>query len=123
MSPWQSVCARADLQAGQFVEFSLASTEPKPEPTADTLPQTGFLFLDGAKPRAYLNQCPHMGIELNWMPGRFMDLDNVFIQCSSHGALFKPGDGECIAGPCQGDALTALDVRETEGFLEVRLPE
>ena len=119
MSPWQPVCARADLQAGQFVEFSLAS----PEPIADILPQTGFMFLDGAKPRAYLNQCPHMGIELNWMPGRFMDVDNLFIQCSSHGALFKPGDGECIAGPCQGDALTALDVRETEGVVEVRLPE
>ena len=37
-----------------------------------------------------------------------MDADNLFIQCSTHGALFKPGSGECIAGPCQGDSLAAL---------------
>lgn len=116
---WQRVCARQELQAGRFIEFSLASADQN----TDTLPMTGFVFLDSATPRAYLNRCPHMGIELNWMPGRFMDADNLFLQCSTHGALFKPGDGECIAGPCQGDALTALDIRETKEMLEVRLPE
>ncbi|MDO6444092.1 Rieske 2Fe-2S domain-containing protein [Marinobacter sp. 2_MG-2023] len=116
---WQPVCSRQTLQASQFVEFSLATVAQG----EDTLPQTGFIFLDGSTPRAYLNRCPHRGVELNWMPGRFMDTDNLFLQCSTHGALFKPGDGECIAGPCQGDTLTALDIRETEEFLEVRLPE
>jgi len=120
---WQSVCTREELQAGKFVEFSLAGAVPSVETSADTLPLTGFVFLDGTTPKAYLNQCPHMGVELNWIPGRFMDIDNLFIQCSTHGALFKPGDGECIAGPCQGDVLTALDLRETEGTLEVRSPE
>ncbi|MGO1502642.1 MAG: Rieske (2Fe-2S) protein [Marinobacter sp.] len=119
MSQWQFLCAKQALQAGEFFEFSLAGVEQHP----DTLPLTGFVFLDGLTPRAYLNQCPHMGVELNWMPGRFMDIDNLFLQCSTHGALFKPGDGECIAGPCQGDALTALDLREHQGNLEVRLPD
>ncbi|SHK01831.1 Ferredoxin subunit of nitrite reductase or a ring-hydroxylating dioxygenase [Marinobacter antarcticus] len=116
---WQTVCSRQELQVGRFIEFSLASADQN----TDTLPTTGFVFLDSTTPRAYLNQCPHMGIELNWMPGRFMDADNLFLQCSTHGALFKPGDGECIAGPCQGDALIALDIRETGEMLEVRLPE
>src|SRR5690554_5933542 len=121
--PWQMVCTRADLQAGHFIEFSLPHADPGLAAQSDTLPATGFVFLDGATPRAYLNKCPHMGVELNWKPGGFMDSDNLFLQCSTHGALFKPGDGECIAGPCQGDALTALDIRVVEGTLEVRLPE
>lgn len=123
MSQWQPLCSRQALRAGEFFEFSLACTEPEVVKDADTLPLTGFLFLDGNTPRAYVNKCPHMGVELNWMPGRFMDIDNLFLQCSTHGALFKPDDGECIAGPCQGDALTALDLRENEDVLEVRLPK
>lgn len=119
VNQWQPVCSKQALQAGQFIEFSLATTEQD----TDTLPLTGFVFLDDATPRAYLNRCPHMGIELNWMPGHFMDTNNLFLQCSTHGALFKPRDGECIAGPCQGDALTALNIRETGVILEVRLPE
>lgn len=120
---WQAVCTLADMQAGQFVEFSLPHADAVLAKQSDILPPTGFAFLDGATPRAYLNQCPHMGVELNWKPGGFMDSDNLFLQCSTHGALFKPRDGECIAGPCQGDALTALDIRMVEGILEVRLPE
>lgn len=118
-NPWQPICSRHALENGQFVEFALAAVEQN----ANTLPLTGFVFLDGTTPKAYLNQCPHMGIELNWTPGRFMDTDNLFLQCSTHGALFKPRNGECIAGPCQGDALTALDIRETGETLEIRLPE
>ncbi len=116
---WQTVCPAPELVPGRFVEFRLREKARQPE----GMPLTGFLFLDGEDPRAYLNIWPHLGIELNWMPGRFMDSDNLFIQCATHGALFKPGDGECIAGPCQGDALTQLEVREQEGQLEVRLPE
>lgn len=116
-SPWQTVCPVTDLVPGAFVEFRLKQKAHEPE----GMPLTGFVFLDGGKPNAYLNICPHLGIELNWMPGKFMDADNLFIQCSTHGALFKPGTGECIAGPCQGDALTALEVRQNGDQIEVRL--
>ncbi|RMJ02517.1 Rieske [2Fe-2S] domain protein [Marinobacter litoralis] len=118
-SQWQTACPAHDLVPGKFVEFRLKEKAVEPE----GMPLTGFVFLDNGTPRAYLNVCPHLGIELNWMPGRFMDADNLFIQCSTHGALFKPGTGECIAGPCQGDALTELDVREREGLIEVRLQD
>jgi nitrite reductase/ring-hydroxylating ferredoxin subunit len=116
---WQPVCQVSDLTPGKFVEFRLREKAREPE----GMPLTGFLFLDSTTPRAYLNICPHLGVELNWMPERFMDSDNLFIQCSTHGALFRPGDGECIAGPCQGDALTQLDLRERNGQIEIRLPE
>lgn len=116
---WQTICETRELSPGQFREFRLTASPRAPE----DMPLTGFLFLDGTAARAYLNVCPHLGIELNWMPGRFMDADNLFIQCSTHGALFKPSTGECIAGPCQGDALTALEVRERDGHWQIRLPE
>lgn len=114
---WQTVARANDLVPGECLEFRLETNE-----NPDELPCTGFLFLDGHRPKAYLNRCPHLGIELNWMPGRFMDADNLFIQCSTHGALFKPGTGECIAGPCQGDALTPLELREHKGRLQIRAP-
>ncbi|MGB0449414.1 MAG: Rieske (2Fe-2S) protein [Porticoccaceae bacterium] len=60
---------------------------------------------------AYWNSCPHMGIPLNWMPGKFLDLDSIFVQCSSHGALFKISDGECVGGPCVGDRLTPVSLK------------
>lgn len=116
---WQTVCTLAELAPGEFVEFQIGPTDSG----SDRLPPTGFLFLEGMRPKAYLNSCPHMGVELNWMPGRFMDTDKHFIQCSTHGALFKPGSGECIAGPCQGDALSALDIKTEEGAIQVRVPE
>ncbi len=117
--PWQTVCPAHELVPGRFVEFRLKEKANDPE----GMPLTGFVFLDSGQPKAYLNICPHLGIELNWMPGRFMDADNLFIQCSTHGALFKPGTGECIAGPCQGDALTMLEVRQSDDTIEVRVPD
>jgi len=35
--------------------------------------------------------------------------------CSTHGALFEPGTGYCVAGPCRGASLERLDVRERDG--------
>ncbi len=30
--------------------------------------------------------------------------------CRNHGAVFRPEDGRCVAGPCEGESLTPLDV-------------
>ena len=61
---------------------------------------------------AYWNSCPHMGVPLNWMPGKFLDLDGALLQCSAHGALFKIESGECIGGPCVGDHLTSITLKQ-----------
>ena len=68
---------------------------------------------------AYWNNCPHLGIPLNWMPERFHDLDGALIQCSSHGALFQIDSGECIAGPCIGDHLKPVKVRVADNKIYV----
>ena len=60
---------------------------------------------------AYLNWCPHLGIELNFMPDQFLDSDNAFLMCANHGALFEIDSGHCLSGPCSGDALMKIDVK------------
>jgi nitrite reductase/ring-hydroxylating ferredoxin subunit len=57
----------------------------------------------------YENSCPHLGIQLEWTDDEFLDADGSLILCSMHGALFKIDDGLCIAGPCQGQALTTIE--------------
>ena len=57
---------------------------------------------------AYYNKCPHTGASLEWQEDQFLDMDNALIQCATHDALFKIDSGECIAGPCAGDALELL---------------
>ena|SRR5690554_5159997 len=62
----------------------------------------------GKEIRAWLNHCPHLGIPLNWQPDKFLSLEGTHIQCSTHGALFTLEEGYCIAGPCRGQSLIAL---------------
>ena len=57
---------------------------------------------------AYYNDCPHTGATLEWQEDQFLDLDKALIQCATHDALFIIDSGECIAGPCVGDALKSL---------------
>ena len=57
---------------------------------------------------AYENTCPHLGVELEWTEDEFLDPDGALIQCHLHGALFNIESGKCIAGPCEGDALTPI---------------
>jgi nitrite reductase/ring-hydroxylating ferredoxin subunit len=67
----------------------------------------------------YLNACPHLGVPLDWLPGKFMSADGQFIVCAMHGAEFRPQDGVCLRGPCRGDRLTAVpcEVRDGEVFV------
>jgi nitrite reductase/ring-hydroxylating ferredoxin subunit len=64
---------------------------------------------------AYVNRCPHAGTELDWQPGEFFEETGLYLACSTHGALFEPGSGRCVAGPCRGDHLEPLAIRERDG--------
>lgn len=63
----------------------------------------------------YHNRCPHLGLPLNWLPDQFLDIDKELIQCSSHGALFRIDNGQCVMGPCSGQYLRAIAYQEIEG--------
>jgi nitrite reductase/ring-hydroxylating ferredoxin subunit len=70
-----------------------------------------FVFAVKKNNRIYVyeNSCPHLGIQLEWQANEFLDDEASLIQCSTHGALFKIEDGECLSGPCLGQSLTAVD--------------
>ncbi|WP_122709968.1 Rieske (2Fe-2S) protein [Pseudomonas viridiflava] len=71
----------------------------------------------------YRNRCPHRGIPLEWQPDQFLDSSASLIQCATHGALFLIENGECVAGPCEGQSLTGLDCHEDAQGIWVTLPE
>lgn len=63
----------------------------------------------------YQNSCPHLGINLEFNPDEFMDVENHYLLCSNHGALFRVEDGHCVAGPCQGESLLAVPLQVVNG--------
>ncbi len=63
----------------------------------------------------YRNACPHMGIELDWEETRLLSRDGKWLRCTGHGALFRPADGVCVAGPCAGEGLRTVALREDKG--------
>lgn len=70
----------------------------------------GFVVRCGQSVRGYLDHCPHAGMPLALLPGRYLTREGDLILCSSHGALFRPSDGLCVAGPCSGKSLTSWPV-------------
>jgi len=70
----------------------------------------GFALNHGGHTYAYVNSCPHVGTNLDMWPNDFLTEDKALIVCATHGALFAPDGGLCLAGPCAGDRLTPLAV-------------
>lgn len=102
------ICASADLaDGGKGVRFEL-------DPRRHFIP-AGFAVRHAGRVRAYVNRCPHAHTELDWNPGEFFDDSGLYLTCSTHGALFEPGNGRCVAGPCRGDSLESLGVDERDG--------
>ncbi|MDC0074323.1 Rieske 2Fe-2S domain-containing protein [Alphaproteobacteria bacterium] len=59
---------------------------------------------------AYLNNCPHQHIPLDFKPGVFLNRDKSAIQCSTHGAQFNINNGLCFKGPCSGKYLISIPI-------------
>lgn len=76
-----------------------------------------FLIYFNQRCYAYENSCPHTGVNLNWQKEQFFSVDGLFLQCSLHGALFKPDGGACVRGPCIGQSLKSLDIRIENGVV------
>ena len=70
----------------------------------------------------YKNRCPHRGVPLEWQPDQFLDPSASLIQCATHAALFLIESGECVAGPCAGQSLTAFECREDKNGIWVTYP-
>jgi nitrite reductase/ring-hydroxylating ferredoxin subunit len=102
------ICASGELaEGGRGVRFQL---EPP-----DRFTPGGFVVRHRGAVRGFVNRCPHAGSELDWNPGEFFDDSGLYLICSTHGALFEPGSGRCVAGPCRGACLEPLRVCERGG--------
>jgi len=95
------LCAPDELAEGQSRGFEIA------EEKLFAVRKDGQLY-------AYRNRCPHRGISLEWLPDQFLDHSASLIQCATHGALFLIESGECVAGPCAGQSLQELAIREDD---------
>jgi nitrite reductase/ring-hydroxylating ferredoxin subunit len=107
------LCREAEIEEGEGRGFVL-----------DAGPQQRRVFVvrwEGAL-RAYLNSCPHIGTPLDWVPDKFFAPDDRHLICATHGALFLPEDGRCVAGPCEGEALMAAAIAVEDGWIVVREP-
>lgn len=114
---WMRVCSSDSLlERGEGVRFEVQA----PEGPGTPLP--AFVIRHGGRVHAYLNQCAHVPVELDWQPGRFLDDQGEYLICATHGATYRPHDGVCVAGPCRGRRLQALDCDEHSGDVWVRRP-
>jgi nitrite reductase/ring-hydroxylating ferredoxin subunit len=105
------ICAADDLaELGRGVRFEL---------TRFGQPQPAFVVRYDGRPRAYLNQCGHVPVELDWQEGEFFDYSRLYLICSTHGALYHPADGHCVGGRCAGRGLIPVPVVERDGRVYV----
>lgn len=103
------VCASADLrERDRAVLFDLRWLGR---------PARGFALRIGGRAVAYLNQCAHVPVEMDWREGEFLDLDRRWIVCGFHGATYDPLTGDCVAGPCAGARLRRIALAESDGVV------
>jgi nitrite reductase/ring-hydroxylating ferredoxin subunit len=103
----QPLCASAELvERGQALVFDVLQYGQ---------PVRAFALRYDGEVVAYLNRCLHVPVEMDWQPGVFLDSEQRFILCSTHGAAYEPLDGRCVGGPCGRGRLTAVEVREVDG--------
>ena len=105
---------RADeLAAGRTKKFVLQCDGREVE---------AFVLNHGGAFYAYVNRCCHIPMTMDWVENQFLSEDRRHIQCATHGALYEPDSGECIAGPPVGQCLTAVPLVVRDGMILARCP-
>ncbi len=84
---------------------------------ADGVAFRGFVVRRGERVAGYVDSCPHVGAPLALTPTAYLTRGGDHIICATHGALFRPEDGRCVAGPCVGRALRPWAVTVADGWV------
>lgn len=80
----------------------------------DGIQREGVLVTFNGQVAAYENSCRHIPITLDYGDNRFFTRDGKHLVCQTHGAIYEPLSGYCVAGPCAGATLKKLRI-EQEG--------
>lgn len=102
-----------DLRPGESVTFALECHGRRIE---------AFLINYRNAFHAYVNQCRHVPMTLDWVENQFFTEDGNYILCATHGAYYEPGTGECVSGPPCGRFLFRIPSRVVGGRVFVRCP-
>src|SRR5690554_5104012 len=108
--PPKSLIALDAIADGGFAEV---------EALVDGSAESLILHRQGDAVRAWLNVCPHAGRRLDWAPGEFLKSKDGLLVCAVHGASFELQGGDCVAGPCRGEALRAVPVSVVDGLVRL----
>lgn len=65
---------------------------------------------------AYVNECAHVAMEMDFLPNQFFDSSGQWLICATHGALYHPASGACAGGPCRG-GLEKIALTEHDGVV------
>ena len=83
--------------------------------------QSGFIIFFNANYYAYINKCQHLDVELDWDNNEFLEEEEKYIVCATHGAIYEPSSGKCLMGPCAGKNLEILNLKILEDKLIVTI--
>lgn len=111
--PGLRLCALDDLPDPGARGFRFAAQGP----TGEGRPFRGLVVRRGGEVTGFVDSCPHVGAPLSDDPDRYLTRRGDLLVCFNHGALFRPADGMCVAGPCVGRALRPWAVSVEEGSL------
>jgi nitrite reductase/ring-hydroxylating ferredoxin subunit len=75
-----------------------------------------FAIRYAGQPHAYVNQCAHVPMEMDYQPNKFFDSTGHWLICATHGALYHPATGSCAGGPCRG-GLKKIALTEYDGVV------
>ncbi|HST92525.1 MAG TPA: Rieske (2Fe-2S) protein [Brevundimonas sp.] len=106
--PGVALCAEADLPDPGSRGFVLQIGEAYFH---------GFVVRRDGVVSGYVDRCPHQGFPLAIELDRYLIPDGSLILCGWHGAVFEPGSGLCVGGPCAGARLTVWPVGVKGGII------
>jgi nitrite reductase/ring-hydroxylating ferredoxin subunit len=108
----------AAIRPGEFVRLALHAPAWLPDGNLATSVVVGRT---GAGLVAYANLCRHQPLPLDVGGSGLLAPDATHLICHSHGALYRPSDGVCVAGPCVGQPLFAANVVADDAGVGIEL--
>ena len=110
----QTITLKAAVPEGETITFSFM------DPIG--LPCEGLVVRYQGQLHAYRNLCRHQPLPLDYGDGEFLDADGRYLLCRNHAALFEPGSGLCVSGPCAGASLFSYPVTESGDTITITIP-